>query len=164
MVAFSLGFKSWLSQKYCQVFNECQFSTTRWQCSTSLQMKWFVLLWIFWMMEMKSDEEYILRGRGMLSLTLSVSLIVTVTDLKKVLKRWTHPKYPRVVGVVVEEKCDVVERVSTRVVVVAVRERFSLVTSAIWVWIRGHRSEVTRLVYHMAQVFVYCCILTTVDL
>ena len=35
----------------------------------------------------ESDEEYILRGRGMLSLTLSVSLIVTVTDLKKVLKR-----------------------------------------------------------------------------
>ena len=72
-----------------------------------------------------------------------------------------EPTYPRVVGVVVEEKCDVVERVSTRVVVVVVRERFSLVMSAIWVWIRGHRSEVTRLVYHMAQVFVYCCILTT---
>ena len=35
----------------------------------------------------ESDEEYILRGRGMLCLTLSVSLIVTVTDQKKVLKR-----------------------------------------------------------------------------
>ena len=72
-----------------------------------------------------------------------------------------HPTYQPVVGVVVEKKCDVVERVSTRVVVV--RERFSLVTSAIWVWIRGHRSEVMRIVYHMAQVFIYCCILTTVD-
>ena len=66
-------------------------------------------------------------------------------------------------GVVAEEKCDVVERVSTRVVVVVVGEIFSLVTSAICVWIRGHRSEVTRIVYHMAQVFVYCCFLTTVD-
>ena len=54
-------------------------------------------------------------------------------------------------------------RVSTRVVVVVVRELFSLVTSAICVRIGGHRSEVTRIVYHMAPVFVYCCILTTVD-
>ena len=59
----------------------------------------------------------------------------------------------------------VTERVSTRVVVVvvAVRELLSLVTSAICVRIRGHRSEVTRIVYHMAQVFVYCCVLTTLD-
>ena len=56
-------------------------------------------------------------------------------------------------------------RVSTRVVVVVVvvRELFSLVTSAICVRIRGHGSEVMRIVYHMAPVFVYCCILTTVD-
>ena len=46
---------------------------------------------------------------------------------------------------------------------VEIRELFSLVTSAIFVWIRGHRSEVTRSVYHMAQVFVYCSVLTTVD-
>ena len=32
-------------------------------------------------------------------------------------------------------------------------ELFSLVTSAICVWIRGHRSEVTRIVYHMALSF-----------
>ena len=57
----------------------------------------------------------------------------------------------------------VIERVSTRVVVVVVRELLSLVTSAICVRIRGHRSEVTRIVYHMAQVFVYCCVLTTLD-
>ncbi len=60
----------------------------------------------------------------------------------------------------------VIERVSTRVVVVlvvVVRELLSLVTSAICVRIRGHRSKVTRIVYHMAQVFVYCCVLTTLD-
>ena len=58
-----------------------------------------------------------------------------------------------------------IEKVSTSVVVVmvVVMELFSLVTSAICVWIRGHRSEVTMIVYHMAQVFVYCCILTTGD-
>ena len=33
-----------------------------------------------------------------------------------------------------------------------VRELFSLVTSAIFVRIRGHRSEITKIVYHMAQV------------
>ena len=49
------------------------------------------------------------------------------------------------------------------VVVVVVRELLSLVTSVICVWIKGHRSEVTRIVYHMAQVFVYCCVLTTLD-
>ena len=43
------------------------------------------------------------------------------------------------------------------------RELFSLVTSAIYVRIKGHRSEDMRIVYHMAQVFVYCCVLTTVD-
>ena len=44
---------------------------------------------------------------------------------------------------------------------VVVREIFSLVMSAICVRIRGHRSEVMRIVYHMAQVFIYCYILTT---
>ena len=46
-----------------------------------------------------------------------------------------------------------VERVSTQVVVivVVVRDLFSLVTSAICVRIRGHCSEVTRIVYHMAH-------------
>ena len=34
-----------------------------------------------------------------------------------------------------------------------VRELFSLVTSAICVLIRGHWSEVTKIVYHMVQVF-----------
>ena len=53
------------------------------------------------------------------------------------------------------------ERVSIRVVVV--RELFSLVASAICVRIRGHRPEVRRVVYHMAHVFVYCCVFTTVD-
>ena len=46
---------------------------------------------------------------------------------------------------------------------VVVKELFSLVMSVICVRIRGHRSEVTRIVYHMAPVFIYCCILTTVD-
>ena len=36
---------------------------------------------------------------------------------------------------------------------VVVGELFFLVTSTICVRIRGHRSEVTRIVYHMAQVF-----------
>ena len=36
---------------------------------------------------------------------------------------------------------------------VVVRELFSLVMSAIYVRIRGHRSEVMKIVYHMAQVF-----------
>ena len=53
------------------------------------------------------------------------------------------------------------ERVSTQVVVV--RELFSLVTSAVCVRIRGHRSEVTKIVYHMARVFIYYSVLTTVD-
>ena len=44
-----------------------------------------------------------------------------------------------------------IARVSTWVIVVVIREVFSLVTSAICVWIRGHRSEVMRIVYHMAQ-------------
>ena len=46
-------------------------------------------------------------------------------------------------------------RVSGRVVVVVVvvRELFSLVTSAICVRIRGQSSEVTKIVYHMTQVF-----------
>ena len=35
----------------------------------------------------------------------------------------------------------------------AIRELFSLLTTAICVQIRGHRSEVTEIVYHMAQVF-----------
>ena len=50
---------------------------------------------------------------------------------------------------------DSLERVSTWVVmvVVEVRELFSLVTSAICVRIGGHRPEVTKIVYHMAQVF-----------
>ena len=43
------------------------------------------------------------------------------------------------------------QRFSTRVVVV--RELFFLVTSAICVRIRGHRSEATKIVYHVAQVF-----------
>ena len=34
-----------------------------------------------------------------------------------------------------------------------VRELFSLVTSPICVLNRGHRSEVTKIVYHMVQVF-----------
>ena len=46
-------------------------------------------------------------------------------------------------------------RVSTLVVVVVVvvRELFSLVTSVICVRIRGRRSEVTKIVYHMTQDF-----------
>ena len=36
---------------------------------------------------------------------------------------------------------------------VVVRELFSLVMSAIYVWIRGHRSEVMKIVYHRARVF-----------
>ena len=52
-----------------------------------------------------------------------------------------------------QRRTETKERVSTRVVVVVVRELFLLVTSAICVWIRGHRSEVTKIVYHMAQVF-----------
>ena len=49
----------------------------------------------------------------------------------------------------------ILQRVSTRVVVVVVvfRELFYLVTSAFYVRIRGHRSEVTKIVYHMTQVF-----------
>ena len=49
--------------------------------------------------------------------------------------------------------------VSTRVVevvvvvVVVVKELFSLVASAICVRIRGQRSEVTKIVYHMTHVF-----------
>ena len=59
-----------------------------------------------------------------------------------------------------------VERVGRQVVVVVVREPFSLVTSVICVQIRGHGSEVMRImriVYHLAQVFIYCCVLMTVD-
>ena len=48
---------------------------------------------------------------------------------------------------------DLLERVSTRVVVVVVREPFFVVTSVICLRISGHRSEVTKIVYHMAQAF-----------
>ena len=65
-------------------------------------------------------------------------------------------------------------KVNTRVVVVmvVVRELFYFVTLAICVQIRDHRSEVMRIVEPLvkplveplvAQVFVYCCVLTTVD-
>ena len=47
----------------------------------------------------------------------------------------------------------IIVRVSGRVVVVVVTELFSLVTSAICVRIRDRRSEVTKIVYHMTQVF-----------
>ena len=40
---------------------------------------------------------------------------------------------------------------------VVVRELVSLVTPAICVQIRGHRSEVTRIVYYMAQVLTTTC-------
>ena len=50
---------------------------------------------------------------------------------------------------------EITEWVSTRMVVVVavVRELLSLVTSVIRVRIRGHRSEVTKIVYHMALSF-----------
>ena len=55
------------------------------------------------------------------------------------------------------DSAEIVERVSIWVVVVVaavvVRELFSLMTSAICVWIRGHGSDVKKIVYHMAQVF-----------
>ena len=56
-----------------------------------------------------------------------------------------------------------VKRVRTWVVVVmvVVRELFSLLTSVICVLIRGH--SVTRVAYHMAQHLVYCAVLTTGD-
>ena len=54
-------------------------------------------------------------------------------------------------------------RTRVEVVMVVVRELFSLVTSAICVRIRGHGLEVTRIVYHIAQFFVHCCVLTTED-
>ena len=57
----------------------------------------------------------------------------------------------------------ILERVSTRVTVAVVRELFSLLTSTICVRVRGQRSEVMRIIYHMVHLFVYCCILTTVD-
>ena len=48
---------------------------------------------------------------------------------------------------------ELLARVSGRVVVVVVRELFSLVTSTICVLIRRSRSEVTKIVYHITQVF-----------
>ena len=58
----------------------------------------------------------------------------------------------------------IVVRVSTRVIVVVVRELFSFMTSAICVQIRGHRSEVMKRFTAWLTFFVYCCILTTVGL
>ena len=55
----------------------------------------------------------------------------------------------------------VIARVSGRVVVVVVRELFSLVTSAICVRIRGQRLR--RLFTTWLKFFVYCCVLTTVN-
>ena len=53
-----------------------------------------------------------------------------------------------------------IARVSGRVVVVVVRELFSLVTSATYVLIRGDWSEVTKLVTTWLKFFVYCCVHT----
>ena len=50
------------------------------------------------------------------------------------------------------------------VLMVVVRELFSPAMSVISLRIRAHRSEVMRTVYHMVQVSIYCCVLTTVDL
>ena len=52
--------------------------------------------------------------------------------------------------------------VSTWVVVVVVRELFSLMTSVICARIRGDRSEVLKLFTTWLKFFVYCCVLTTV--
>ena len=54
-------------------------------------------------------------------------------------------------------------RVSTRVVVVVVRELFSLVMSAICVRIRGRGQRLRRLFTTWLKLFVYCCVLTTVN-
>ena len=56
-------------------------------------------------------------------------------------------------------------RVSTRavVVVVVVRELFSLVTSSICVRIRGRGQRLRRLFTWWLKFFVYCCVLTTVN-
>ena len=49
------------------------------------------------------------------------------------------------------------------VAVVVRGKKIGLVTSVICVLIRGHRSEVMNFFYHMAEMFIYCCALTTVD-
>ena len=49
------------------------------------------------------------------------------------------------------------------VVVVVVRELFSLVTSSICVRVRDNRSEVTKLLTTWLKFFVYYCIFTTVE-
>ena len=87
-----------------------------------------------------------------------MSMVITCFSL------WFRPSQANVVAMTCFRVCiRLIERVSTRVVVVVVvvRELFSLVTSAMCVQIRSHMSEVTRIVYHTAPVFVYCCILTT---
>ena len=56
-------------------------------------------------------------------------------------------------GVAADIVIMILARVSGWVGVVVVRELFSLVTLAICVRIRGQRSEVTKIVYHMTQVF-----------
>ena len=57
------------------------------------------------------------------------------------------------------------DRVSTRVVVVVVvvRELFSLVTSVICGRIRGRGQRLRRLFTTWLKIFVYCCVLTTVN-
>ena len=83
--------KTHLSWTNCWVFNVDQISTPEWQHGSSLQMKRFVLLWIFWVMELKAMKKTCLERKDMLMLTQLLSVVVTVAFQKNLLRRWINP-------------------------------------------------------------------------
>ena len=87
-----VAFWSSKSKQNCQVFSVFWISAPRWWHGTSVQMKWFILLWIFRVMELKTTKRICLERRGMLKLTQPVS-VVTVTIQKKEWRKGMNSVY-----------------------------------------------------------------------
>lgn len=68
------------------VRSPCQDDGVAWH-SIGLQREWLVLLWIFWAMELKVMKKTCLERKGMPRLTQPMSVVVTATIRKKVLRR-----------------------------------------------------------------------------
>ena len=100
--------KRWLSWKITE-FLKCD----RHPCQdggTVLHYRWFILLWMFWVMEMEATKKMYFKGRAISRLTQTATVVVTatVTIQKKMLRRWRDRVPSWVGGVVVVEKCNAV--------------------------------------------------------
>ena len=87
-------------------FSECFISASKWRWRTSLQMKWCIVPWIFYMMELKATNKTCLERKGMLRLTQMMRMVLVVTVIIKK-KYWRKQMNPEdwVAGGVVLEKC-----------------------------------------------------------